>query len=80
MEDLEKLAKCKRGDMVYVPRYNYGAIERHCIDSITVKRADTKKRRFNQSISVQHSMERNILFRIKTWVFRYHALVQETFT
>ena len=38
MEDLEKLAKCKRGDMVYVPRYNYGAIERHRVDSITIKK------------------------------------------
>ena len=56
MEDLEKLAKCKRGDMVYVPRYNYGAIERHHIESITVKRADTKKKKI-QSVDISTTFD-----------------------
>ena len=67
MEDLEKLAKCKRGDMVYVPRYNYGAIERHRVDNITVKRAETKKKKI-QSVDISTT------FDAKKYSFSYKGL------
>ena len=80
MEDLEKLAKCKRGDVVYVPRYNYGAIERHHVESITVKRAETKKKKI-QSVDISTTFDgKEYSFSYKDLGFRYHALVQETFT
>ena len=69
MEDLEKLAKCKRGDMVYVPRYNYGAIERHHVESITVKRADTKKKKI-QSVDISTTFDgKNYSFSYKNLNF-----------
>ena len=61
MEDLEKLAKCKRGDVVYVPRYNYGAIERHHVESITVKKSGHKEKE-NSISRYQYNIRRKELF------------------